>query len=679
MQGNSTKTQLAAAVSLVALLLSGCGSSGDSSTPAPSSKAAVTQISGTAATGAPFSGAAISIIDKTGAVVGQATSNSDGSYSVTLSAGAAAPFVIQAVRDDQTLISVVPDSATATVNITPITNLIASRLSTSGDPAKLAAELQANPGLLDPVKVNAKVDEIVALLKPLLDAVGATVNPLTGKFAADGTGTDRVLDSLSIRITPDSATTANIEVSIKQAGAEGEQPPVVQFTSATATPPTLPAVTASNLVPSGTAVLIADLMQRLTACFALPVGERTDTPDAAATAANVTAPACRSLFVDNDPATFKTNGKVIGYSGIGNGNHGSNINYAFTGIFRNGATGVLFDRGSYDFTRGNGDLVISYRNVDSLGGVQNQALVARLSTADNKLKITGNNYAYDGGVDAYMQLRTFINQPSSDYYSTGYNFSIPNNGLFEKVVVTSPKGEVLTLLPSIGANLLNLEKGGVSLGTSFYRVRSVYADSANSGNPANADTKLAFSATPMTDAELASYPQQSSWKFEYYLKSAPGVLAATQHYRTRARALTIAEFRTQGLANLTDEVIGELKADTAVSGVLNLPFVEGGPADLDWDVPAGALAPTTIKIFGRGPLINGVREMFDDSVAVNSSKRNAIIPCTKQTPADTHCTTSNGVTDFAAGGFLNGFMLNGRDPVGREISHFYATYKLVLP
>lgn len=648
---------------ILAALLAACGGGGGSST------APATTLSGTAATGAPFAGATVSIVDKTGTVVGSGTTAADGSYTITLSIGATPPFVLKAVRDDLTLVSVAADTTGSTFNITPITNLIASRLSTSGDPAKLAAEFQANPDLLSSIKVSAKVDEIIALLKPLLDAIGVTANPLTGKFAADGTGSDRVLDSLSIKITPDSATTSNIEVSIKQQTSDDAQPVVVRFTNATTTPPALPAIAAGTLLPSGTALLIADLMQRITACFALPVAERVDTPNAvAATAANIKASACKTIFHNNDPATFKSNGKVVG----------TGSNTAFNGIFRTGGNGIVFDRGSYEFTRANGDLVIGYRNTDSAGNVQNDSLAVRLTTGDNKLRLIGNQYAYDGAISAFHQLRTFVNQPAASYYSTGYLPAVVNNGLFSKVVVTSPKGGVLTLLPTSGSTYLNLQKNGVASTTSFLRVRGVYVDSANSGNPADADTSLVFTPVRATDAEIAEYAAQGNWKFDYYLTgNVSATPNATQYYKTRARAMTINELKTQGLATLSKENVTSLQTGSAAIGTFPLNFT--GPVILDWSVPAGALEPTSIKVFGFGPLLNGVRKSFDDSASVGSTKRTGSIVCSPQSQNDTHCTTANGVTSFASGSIANGFHLHARDLAGREFANFYATYKVTLP
>lgn len=660
---------MAASVGAATLILAGCGGGGSSGGDVGTT--AIT-LSGTAATGAPFAGATVSILDKTGATVGSGTTAADGSYTITLSAGATAPFVLQAVRDDLTLVSVATDTSGSTFNITPITNLIASRLSVSGDPAKLAAELQADPTLLSTVKVNAKVNEIVALLQPLLDAIGATANPLTGRFAADGTGSDRVLDSLLIKITPDSATTANIEVSVKQLTADGAQPAVVQFTSATLPPSTLPAITASNLVPSGSATLIADLLQRITACFALPVADRVNTPDptTAAPASDIKAAACKTIFNNDDPATYLSNGKHVG----------TGPKTSFSGIFKSGGTGVVFDRGNYEFTRANGDLVIAYRSTDSAGNVQNDSIVVRLSIADNKLRLIGNQYAYDGGVRAYQQLREFVNQSAATYYSTGYDFSVANDGTFSKVVVTAPNNGLLTFVPSSGYSNLILQRADLTkTNTSFLRIRSVYADNANTGNPALADTSLFFAATPATDAQITAYAPQSSWKFDYYLAAnSTATPDATQYYKTRARAMTIPELKTQGLANLTQQAIDEVKAGSTAAGFA-LNFT--GPAEPDWTVPAGALEPTQIKIFGRGPVIAPATKgaAFDDSATVASSARTGAIYCSPQSPSDAHCTTANGVTSFASGSIASGLHLWARDPAGREFAHFYAFYTVTMP
>jgi hypothetical protein len=650
---------------VVAMALASCGGgSGDGggSTSTPS-----VQLSGTAATGAPFAGAAISILDKSGTVVGSGTSGADGSFSITLSGGATGPFVLQAVRDDQTLVSIAPDTVSGTVNITPITNLIASRLSASGDPTKLAAEFKANPNLLTSVTVSAKVDEIVALLKPLLDALGATANPLTGKFAADGTGSDRVLDSLFIKISPESATTTNIEVSVKQNLADGIQPQPLQFSSASTTIASLLAVTAASLVKPGTAPLIAALLVKMNACYALPVADRVDTPDTNNVAASgIKATACKELFYNNDPSTFKSNGRVV------------SSNTAFANIFRTGGNNLVFDRGTYEFTRANGDIVIGYRSTDSSGNVTNDTFAVRADDAEapTKLQQIGNQYAYDGAIKPYHQLRTFVNQAGSDYYSTGYVPAVNNTlsgttPIFNKVLVTTPKGSTLTLMPNPGYSTLQLAKAGTVTGTSFVRLRSVYtsADKA-SLDPATADTQLFFASPAQTDADITSIPQQAVWKFEYFLAANTGATPdATQYYRTRSRALSIGELTQHAFANLEPSLLTDLVAESSANGSVAAP--PEGPT-LDWVVGSGALPPTSLTVWGFGG-----GKGFNDSLTVGSTVRTATIPCVNKSATDGHCTGGvNVASSYVAGRQLNGLHLFARDPVGREFAHFYATYSI---
>jgi len=660
------------------LAIAGCGGSGGSAA-ADSGSGSGGSISGTAATGAPFAGATISIMDKSGNVVGTGASGVDGRYAVTLNAGAAGPFVLQAVRDDQTLVSVASD-ANGTINITPITNLIASRLAPSGDPAKLVGALQADPGLLSGSKIAAKTDEVVALLQPVLDAVSATANPLTGSFTADGSGMDRALDSLSIKITPESATTANIEVAVKQVMAEGDPPQTRQFSSASATLSPLPAVTAANLVKPGTAPLVAVLLAKMTSCYALPVADRVDTPDTnGQSATNIKASACKEMFYNNDPSLFKANGRVVGSN--------ANIN-AFANIFRSSGNGLNFDRGTYEFTRSNGDIVIGYRSTDSAGNVNNDTFVVRPdnAAAPTKLQLIGNQYDYDGGITPYQQLRTFVNQPASDYYSTGYAVAVnntldgSNNPIFSKVIVTAPNGvDSWTLKPRAGYGTLQLVKAAGTAqetvtGTTFVRLRSEYVSAAKAGqDPAAADTPMFFASPPSTDAAITGLVQQGVWKLDYYLAAAPTIIAATQHYRTRARALSIGELKQRAFANLLSSDVADLVALSSATGYIAAPST--GPV-LNWMADTGALPPTSLRVWGfiSGNTANG----FSDSLTVGSTLRTATVPCVKKTAADAHCTGTvvNAVSNYASGSQLNGLHLFARDPMGREFAHFYATYSI---
>ena len=684
----SLVSKTAAGILLVGVLAAcGGGSSGVASTPETPAPTTFV-VAGTAATGAALDNATITITGSDGTtypVAGEdpVVTAADGSYTVTLPLTATPPFVVQAVRDEVSLVSVVPEAKDTTTNITPVTNLIASRLSASGDPAKLAAEIQADPTLVDPAKVAAKVTEVVALIQPLMDAVGdTTANPLNDNIQAAvsaGTGADKVLDSLSISITPSSATTVNIEVAVKQKQAEGEQPAAITFTGgadAAAPAAALPAVTAENLVPSGNADLIAEFLSRMTACYALPQAERVSA--GGTSAADIVAAACKDIFVGNDPASYLSDGAKVSSTG------------AFSSIFGSG-TGATFDRGSYEFTRGNGDLVIAYRATDSAGNASNKSLAVRTDT-DGKLRAIGNQYKYNGAVNAYHQLRNFINQPAADYYSSGYNLQVFNTADVAdvvKVVVTSPKGKTLLLKPSAGSAYFPLVKvdpttsAQTQTGTNFVRLARQYLDSANSGDPALADTGNYFSSDAYDEAAIVAIPQQAVWKFEYYLagQTTPD---ATQYYKTRARAMTIAELKTQPLANLTEANIADIKANSVTkNGATYVPADPASPAEIEWEVPTGALEPTSIQVYGKGPAYetstgSGVftRDNFNDKAGVKSSARSGAINCTSGGSGDKHCDSAG---NYLADDRYTGVHLWASDPAGRDFAHFYAAYTVTIP
>ena len=661
------------------LALAGCGGDSsytDSSAAPAATPAAPASITGTAATGAAFAGATVTVTDKSGAAVGTGTTGTDGSFKIPLAASAVAPLVLNAVRDDQTLVSIAPDSASSTINITPITNLIAARLSPSGNPSKLAAELQANPALITRAKVTAGTSEIVAVLKPVLDALGSKANPLTDAFVADGTGADRVLDSLSIHVTPQAGGTSNIEVTVKQNQDDSAAPVSVQFSNAAATLAPLPAVDAGKLVQSGVAPLIAKLLAKMTACQALPVTERVNTPDTNAIGAtDIKSATCKEIFYNNDPTTFKSNGRIVGSSG------------AFGIIFRSSGNNVVFDRGSYEFTRANGDLVIGYRATDAAGNVAYDTFAVRPDNfnAPTKLQQIGNQYAYDGSINAYHQLREFVNQPSNAYYSTGYSPQVNNTlsggkPIFTKVVITTPDGGSLVLKPKTGFGTLQLVKdpgtsNEVVTSSSFVRIRSTYVSADKAAlDPRDADKSLFFSTRTLTEGEVIKIQQKGVWRYDYYLAgNATSTPDATQYYRTRTRALAIGELKQQPLAALTTNSAGFL-ATSAQTGSVAAP---AGGLQTEWTVGPNALAPTSIKDFGFITL-NSVTNAFSESAIVGSTTRTGTIACTKSSLLDAHCTGSvvNAPSMYATGARINGLHLFARDSTGREYAHFYATYSI---
>jgi hypothetical protein len=697
------------------LALAGCGGGGGDSAGGggggPVAPAGVT-VSGVAATGAAFTDAVITIIDSRGVTVGTSQPvGTDGTYNITLDAAAVAPFVLVATRTDangesQSLVSVIASASTTTANITPITTLIASRLSPSGDPTKLADELAAGDAVISAQAVADTVVEVQAILAPLLTATSTTgVDPLTGTFSTNGTGYDRLLDSVNITFLPASPTTTNIEIVVKQELAEGEQPTSLSFSNETTVVNPLPTIDPATLVAQGTSARIAAFLGELSACYALPVDQRVtgavdpDEPNnRTGDAAAVTAPACLAVFSNNSAATFLSGGARVGRTDDNRG--------AFASLFRGGATGVVFSQGSYEFTRTNGDIVAGYKSRDTGGNETYDTFVLK-DDGNGKLRLIGNQYRFGGGVKAYQQRRNFITlgQEAFNYYSTGYVTDVPNtqrNGggnLFDRVVVTTPTGSTLTLKPSGAASFLGLVKPTLPTetitATSFVRLRAEYVDGdTGRAHPRTVDPSLFFVSADRSEAELAATASQGTWKMEYYTTvDIPGldglpngvderVTPVVQYFKNRARALTIAELRTQGLAQMTPGLIADIQsaARTALEpapGQVVFDAVDGGTADISsgaggdgWSVSAGQLPPTSITLFGRSPTnIN-----FTDSVDVRSTLRQVSVPCSVQGIGDDHC--FNGGPRFAVNSRLSGVHLFARNAAGREYANFYALYQL---
>lgn len=663
-----------------AVLLAGCGGGGGSGLPETPPATEVT-LSGVAATGKPFVGAQVIVYDRAGTALNgtPATVGGDGSYTVTIPASAAAPLVLEAVRDTVTLVSTFAETKTTNLNITPLTNLIAAMLSPDGDPLSL----RSHATVVTPEALAARVAEVKAILQPLTGAVGDSVDPLTGVFAANGSGHDKVLDTLDVSIRP-TGTVSNIELTVKGA-TDGISR---QFTSDQTTVAPLPAVTASDLPADGIGFMVDDLLARLTACFAVPFEQRVNGVSSSSVnavtggPADVIASACRTMFFGEDPATFLNNGNRVGRD--------SNNNGAFTSLFRRGATGVTFSNGRFEFLRNNAekDVVFTYRSTDTLGNVLNDQLIGR--NVNGTLKLIGNNYAYAASVRPYAQDREFLNQSAADYRSTGFDINIANridtttgNPMFSKVLVTTPRGNTLTFVPNGGRSALSIQRGNGSVtATSVIRLAGAFK-TPNGSTPAQKEPNLFFSSPELSDDEIRAIPEQGVWTLEF-VHADTAIANVTQKYRTVSRAATLAELAATPLPQLTDTAKAEMRTESSATG--RITFGAPTPSDPNiadlstegggdfWVVPALAQAPTSVTIFGASP--TGVP--FDDGANVAASARKAVINCSRLGNADTHCDSAQP-THYAENTTVNSIQLFATTPRMAGLAKMSVTYRLTLP
>ena len=184
-----------------------------------------------------------------------------------------------------------------------------------------------------------------------------------------------------------------------------------------------------------------------------------------------------------------------------------------------------------------------------------------------------------------------------------------------------------------------------------------------------------FTETDADDSEISGYGNQSVWAITYYNSS--NAVMGTQTYKTRARANTIAELRTQKWAVLDVGSLSYLKdnfvPNTATAPINNsyTKLPSSGLVEPGWTVPSGALRPTSITLHGK----DSSRVIFADAQSVGSTKRSSPIACVNGSDVnEKHCIADG--TGYTVGAFMTGLHLWARDPSGREYASFYATYNL---
>jgi hypothetical protein len=660
-------------------------------------------IDGIAATGAPMASASVSVFDATGSLVVEGiVVGPDGKYNLTIPAGKVAPYVFVVDDGVDKLVSVLGSNSSTTVNINQITDLVAAKLSPSGNPLSLSSEITNGSATATTSVITSASNVVQTALQPLLTAANVSnFDPFSVKFSTNGTGVDKVLDMLDIKITPAGAT-SNVEVTVKGAMDEDKGANSLSQFALGATAPTaipaLPAVPAGDVVADGTSPLIKNLLDKMTACYALSIFDRVGATGT--TAENVVATPCKEIFINQNPVEYKHGGSLVSST------------QHFSSIFNPAAVGVVFDRPQYfgtvksdapgDIGPRAGDMLIGYRWVDTYGNYQYERVMVRKNAVNGRLEVVGNQYLHDGGVGSYAQKRTNVRNDAMSYYSVGY---IPvalvywtNSGTVARVVgsgkainnlsVTSPSGRNFLLCPQSGYSFMVFAKdptiactaAGQSLGgTNFARLRSEYLNNTTSTHPRTKDTSLAFASIDYTDAELEAQVSTKPWTFVYNFADNT---TAIQYHRPARRAYSIREFKAVPLPILTTARLETLKASlsqttTPGKGYGDLPTSgfqlawQGAYDDLiaaKKPVPANAAPMTAVRIFGgRGLTANGFSGSFEDRVSIRSNLRSFTITCPS---GDPQC--APGTSQYASTSKVSGTDLYSRSSDGVEYVNFYS-------
>lgn len=685
-EGRSTRRNAMATAWLLcmALVLGGCGGGSNSVTPSVSP----TTLSGVVASGGPLSGASVAAIDNTGHVVATTTSTSDGSYSLPLPAGTPGPLLIRATTVAAGLSSIwLPASGSAgtgTVNVTPLTNLLASLLSQDGDPAS------TGPGALDlsqisPTAIAAKTQLIQGWISKVETAIGGAAAGMSDliatPFQADGTGIDQLLDSLHVSVVP-TGTTADVQISLQEVLGDASQPSSLVFTSTN--PPqgaSLAAPGPGSLAPVGLAADMQTFLSQFNACMAQPLASRSS-------GNSLLGSTCTSLFLNGDPSSYLSNGKGIAkawpmlFDDSQTGGHLSEAQLQFgrsmtlPGSSTTASTWIFSalwtsPSGSVSFYRDNFYLADS-------GGASTMVLL-------------GNQYAFKASAYPIGQEREFVNNQAQAYWSSGYSVTVPNytdsggHPTIDHVLVTPPLGSPFTLVPNTGCSFL-VQTGFGCTNLLRYAWSSLVpppsgVSAADPTSPLTYESLLFMAPNPMSDAQVVAVPDQSSWRFDFYMASAPTTLAATEYYRTSSRMMTVGELQAMGDPQLISPTIANLEASSITT--VNWPFSRylsaGAPSvampppssggiALAWSVP-GQQSFEEASIYGFD---NASSAGFNDVTNVGSLSTSGTVLCQAQTVSDLHCSAGN----YASGTGIIGIELDSADFQGRNYSHFYALYRI---
>ncbi len=576
--------------------------------------------SGTAAVGAPIANGDVTVIDATGATVGTTTTGSDGSYTLSFDhTRVTAPFVTTVTGNigdaSITLVSVQASQPTSgssdTVNITPITNAIAARLSSTGNPADLATDIATEKANITSTTVATIEQAFRDILTPNMSAVGLapTVNLISGTFS---TQLDKLLDNIQIQVT----TTGDIQMTSSSGAAVNDLAP-------TTTPPaavqvaTLPKSTAlstgtvsslrTNLpAPSGTPVgadVLTAALTKLNACFAVvPASARAD----ASACANIVS---SSYLHDGLSGTAQLSG-LHGDSG------NDNMQFKTSEILR-----------QLDTTANAEKLIVRLSAVRTDGQFRDIVTVAQ-----NKggWELIGNQRVFATFVNGVAIKRVNPNTPTRNRYETGMSLNVSANANIASAVVTGPGlpaggiilkskagCDFLAIVPALGTLTNNVPCAAL------YRVRSLLTNGVTAYTPTS-NTHL-FASPQLSDADIQTIQPLDLYKFVITKTDATTL---TYWNRLRSRPLTVAEMAKVQFVNFTPTTMALMTTATLYTG--------GAAPTVSWTVPANGPRPFRVMFFHAGG---------SDFKNVPFGTSSATIPCTGNTDCsgsnyNTHLTTT---------------------------------------
>jgi hypothetical protein len=230
---------------MTVLLVSACGGGGTANVSGNGNAPSSITIQGVAATGAAISGGTVDVKCKNG--TGTATTNSDGTYTVTVSDGAQ-PCILRAV-DPVTKVELfsIVESGGTTANITPVTSLVVANTLGDTPSAAFASFNSTVHGKITAANISSAVTRVQAATAAIgSDADMTGVDIMKGSLTAatessGGDANDKKIDALMAALTAADKKISDLSEQLKSA-------------------------TTSNAAASGLSTLVGDSKYSLANC-----------------------------------------------------------------------------------------------------------------------------------------------------------------------------------------------------------------------------------------------------------------------------------------------------------------------------------------------------------------------------------------------------------------------------
>jgi hypothetical protein len=414
-KGFQTK-KMACSLVLIAstgVFLASCGGAGSSSK----------TITGVAATGAPLGAATIEVYDASGTKVATATTDGSGKYQTTPFT-ATGPYILKATAGSTVLYSVQVATDGTPVNITPLSNLVTTLLSPTGNAERIVSEFAANNSIVQ----NSKVDDKKAFVKALIDPVATAVNlprnidVINTSMVANGTGIDQVLDNVSVSVSHDT-NTSTIQIVYKKAGPGEYEPQIITFSSSDSSSNIISSVngvtyTSNDVYDPKMTSKIWDWVKKTNDCHKIPADKRW-TGQSGSKIFTKEGDVCNRIFYNNNPALFR--------------DFGATAEEIFTGNYssKTWTTDVVTEP-QYVYTTATGEVMVKAKAtvIRDDESTYERFYFFNLTpdpNNNNELRSLGNRYDYEVMVFPRNAVHYFPYSPDYKFTYSGFQIDIPTS------------------------------------------------------------------------------------------------------------------------------------------------------------------------------------------------------------------------------------------------------------